>query len=129
MPTNVHQIAVIGGDGIGPEVTAEAVKVLETIAKTDGFKLQFTYYPHGTDHYLETGELFPETVLEDVRRKDAVLFGALGDPRVEPGLVERPILMGMRLGFDLYVNLRPIRLYAEHLCPLKGRSRQTSTWW
>ena len=122
MPTNSHQIAIIGGDGIGPEVTAEAVKVLETVSKADNFDLRFTHYPHGTDHYLETGELFPDAVLEDVRRKDAVLLGAIGDPRVEPGLVERPIIMGMRFGFDLYVNLRPIKLYAEHLCPLKGKT-------
>ena len=122
MPTTVHQIAIIGGDGIGPEVIAEAVKVLETVSKADGFELRFTHYPHGTDHYLETGELFPDAVLEDVRRKDAVLLGAIGDPRVEPGLVERPIIMGMRFGFDLYVNLRPIKLYAEHLCPLKGKT-------
>ncbi|MBI5868395.1 MAG: 3-isopropylmalate dehydrogenase [candidate division Zixibacteria bacterium] len=122
MPTNSYQIGVIGGDGIGPEVTAEAVKVLETVSKADNFQLHFAHYPHGTDHYLETGELFPDAVLEDVRRKDAVLLGAIGDPRVEPGLVERPIIMGMRFGFDLYVNLRPIKLFAEHLCPLKGKT-------
>ncbi len=122
MPKNSHQIGVIGGDGIGPEVTAEAVKVLETVSRADKFQLHFAHYPHGTDHYLETGELFPDAVLEDVRRKDAVLLGAIGDPRVEPGLVERPIIMGMRFGFDLYVNLRPIKLFAEHLCPLKGKT-------
>jgi 3-isopropylmalate dehydrogenase len=116
-----HNIAIIGGDGIGPEVTEQAVRVLEVAAETGGFDLDFTNYPHGTDHYLETGKLFPETVLEEVRSKDVVLLGAISDPRVEPGLVERPIIMGMRFGFDLYVNLRPIKLYAEHLCPIKGK--------
>ncbi|HUU44772.1 MAG TPA: 3-isopropylmalate dehydrogenase [Acidobacteriota bacterium] len=118
-----YQIATLGGDGIGPEVTAEAVKVLRTVATSDNLVLEFTDYPHGTDHYLATGELFPDEVLEEIRTtKHAVLLGAIGDPRVEPGLVERPIIMGMRFGYDLYVNLRPIKLYAEHLCPIKGKN-------
>lgn len=118
-----HRIATIGGDGIGPEVTDEAVKVLKTVAALDNLELEFTDYPHGTDHYLATGILFPDDVLEEIRAtKDVVLLGAIGDPRVEPGLVERPIIMGMRFGYDLYVNLRPIKLYAEHLCPIKGKT-------
>jgi 3-isopropylmalate dehydrogenase len=117
-----HKIATIGGDGIGPEVTAQAVRVLDAVAAAEGFTLEYTHYPHGTDHYLETGELFPDDVREEVRAHDAVLLGAIGDPRVEPGLVERPIIMGMRFGFDLYVNLRPIKLYAEHLCPIKEKT-------
>ncbi len=117
-----HKIAIIGGDGIGPEVTEQAVRVLDAAAETDGFALDYTHYPHGTDHYLETGELMPDDVLEEIRSHDAVLLGAIGDPRVEPGLVERPIIMGMRFGFDLYVNLRPIKLYAEHLCPIKNKT-------
>ncbi|GAB4329391.1 MAG: 3-isopropylmalate dehydrogenase [Candidatus Zixiibacteriota bacterium] len=117
-----YNIAVIGGDGIGPEVTDQAVRVCRAAAEQAGFGLNLKEYPHGTDHYLATGELFPDDVLEEVRKKDAVLLGAIGDPRVEPGLVERPIIMGMRFGFDLYVNLRPVKLYAEHLCPLKGKT-------
>lgn len=117
-----YHIATIGGDGIGPEVTAEAVKVLNAVADRETFQIDFTGYPHGTDHYLATGELFPDEVREQIRTtKSAVLLGAIGDPRVEPGLVERPIIMGMRFGWDLYVNLRPVRLYAEHLCPIKGK--------
>ena len=119
-----HRIAIIGGDGIGPEVTEQAIRVLDVAAEADGFDLEHTHYPHGTDHYLETGELMPEKVLEEIRAHDAVLLGAIGDPRVEPGLVERPIIMGMRFGFDLYINLRPIKLYAEHLCPIKGKTPQ-----
>lgn len=117
-----YHIATIGGDGIGPEVTAEAVKVLKAVADREKFQIDFTGYPYGTDHYLATGELFPDEVREQIRTtKSAVLLGAIGDPRVEPGLVERPIIMGMRFGWDLYVNLRPVRLYAEHLCPIKGK--------
>ena len=117
-----YDIATIGGDGIGPEVTAEAVKVLRAVADREKFEIDFTDYPYGTDHYLATGELFPDDVRETIRTtKSAVLLGAIGDPRVEPGLVERPIIMGMRFGWDLYVNLRPVRLYAEHLCPIKNK--------
>jgi 3-isopropylmalate dehydrogenase len=117
-----YKIAIIGGDGIGPEVTEQAVRVLNVAAEIEGFALEYTDYPHGTDHYLETGELMPADVLEEIRAHDSVLLGAIGDPRVEPGLVERPIIMGMRFGFDLYVNLRPIKLYAEHLCPIKDKT-------
>jgi 3-isopropylmalate dehydrogenase len=117
-----YHIATIGGDGIGPEVTAEAVKVLKAVADRESIQIDFTDYPYGTDHYLATGELFPDDVREEIRTtKSAVLLGAIGDPRVEPGLVERPIIMGMRFGWDLYVNLRPVRLYAEHLCPIKNK--------
>jgi 3-isopropylmalate dehydrogenase len=118
-----YHIATIGGDGIGPEVTAEAVKVLKTVCDREHIQIDFTDYPYGTDHYLATGELFPDDVREQIRTtKSAVLLGAIGDPRVEPGLVERPIIMGMRFGWDLYVNLRPVRLYAEHLCPIKNKT-------
>ncbi|HWO58008.1 MAG TPA: 3-isopropylmalate dehydrogenase [bacterium] len=117
-----YHIATIGGDGIGPEVTAEAVKVLKAVADREQIQIDFTDYPYGTDHYLATGELFPDAVREEIRTtKSAVLLGAIGDPRVEPGLVERPIIMGMRFGWDLYVNLRPVKLYAEHLCPIKNK--------
>ncbi len=118
-----YHIATIGGDGIGPEVTTEAVKVLKAVCDREKIQIDFTDYPFGTDHYLATGELFPDDVREQIRTtKSAVLLGAIGDPRVEPGLVERPIIMGMRFGWDLYVNLRPVRLYAEHLCPIKNKT-------
>ena len=92
-----YHIATIGGDGIGPEVTAEAVKVLKAVCDREKIQIDFTDYPFGTDHYLATGELFPDDVREQIRTtKSAVLLGAIGDPRVEPGLVERPVIMGMR---------------------------------
>jgi 3-isopropylmalate dehydrogenase len=114
-----YKIAVLGGDGIGPEVAAEAVKVLQKVQ--DGFRLEFTDFPHGADHYLKTGELVSDESFEKIRRFDSILLGALGDPRVQTGILERGILFRLRFGLDLYVNLRPIKLYSESLCPIKGK--------
>jgi len=115
-----YAIGVLGGDGIGPEVAAEAVKVLK--AAQDGFALGFVEYPFGSDSYLQTGELIPDRAMEEIRTLDAVLFGALGDPRCAPGVVERGILFKLRIDLDLYINYRPIKLYTEKLCPLKGKT-------
>jgi 3-isopropylmalate dehydrogenase len=114
-----YKIAVLGGDGIGPEVAAEAVKVLQKVQ--DGFRLEFTDFPHGADHYLKTGELVSDESFEKIRRFDSILLGALGDPRVQTGILERGVLFRLRFGLDLYVNLRPIKLYSEALCPIKGK--------
>jgi len=116
-----YKIAVLPGDGIGPEVTAEGLKVLKRVADIEGFKYKLTRYPHGSEHYLKTKELFPDSVLHELKQQDAIFLGAIGDPRVEVGLVERAIIAGIRFGLDLYVNLRPIKLLAEHLCPLKDK--------
>ena len=114
-----YRIGVIGGDGIGPEVAAEAVKALKKAQ--DGFRLEFIDYPFGADHYLKTGELVPDKAFEEIKRLDACLLGALGDPRCAPGVLERGILFRLRFGLDLYVNLRPIKLFTEALCPIKGK--------
>ncbi len=116
-----YSIGVIPGDGIGPEVVREAVKVLDATASVGGFKLNYVYYPFGAQHYLDTGELLPEDALDRFRSHDAILLGAIGDPRVQPGVLERSILLAIRFGLDLYVNLRPVVLYSEHLCPIKGK--------
>lgn len=116
-----YQIAVLPGDGIGPEVVAEGLKVLKRTSEIEGFKYKLTRYPHGSEHYLKTNELFPDSVLNELREQDAIYLGAIGDPRVEVGLVERAVIAGIRFGLDLYVNLRPIKLLAEHLCPLKDK--------
>ncbi len=116
-----HDIAVIGGDGIGPEVTAEAMKVLDVAAEIFGFGTRRTEYPFGTDHYLKTNEIFPDDAFEEVRQRDAIYLGAIGDPRVPVGLIEYGIIARMRFELDLYVNLRPIKLFDERLCPLKGK--------
>ena len=115
------RIGVIGGDGIGPEVLEEGLKVLEAVSGPEGFSYELVEYPYSGTHYLETGELVPPEVLEEWRDLDAVLLGAIGHPDVEPGLVERSVILGLRFGLDLYVNLRPIKLYAEALGPLKGK--------
>jgi 3-isopropylmalate dehydrogenase len=113
-------IAVLPGDGIGEEVVREGLRVLETASAVTGFQYKLEHYPYGAEHYLKSGETFPDSALRAMRDHDAILLGAIGDPRVETGMLERAIIAGIRFGLDLYVNLRPIKLYAEHLCPLKG---------
>lgn len=115
-----YRIGVVPGDGIGPEVVAQGLKVLQRAADIGGFAYDLVEYPWSSRLYLEHKQLMPEAVLDEYRLLDALYLGALGDPRVERGLIERSVLMTIRLGLDLYVNLRPITLYAEHLCPLKG---------
>jgi 3-isopropylmalate dehydrogenase len=120
-PARDYAIAVLGGDGIGPEVVREGLKVLERVAKLEGFTYSTTAYPFGAEHYLATKETLPASALEEIRGHHAILLGAIGDPRIEVGFLERAIISGLRFGLDLYVNLRPVKLYAEHLCPLKGK--------
>ncbi len=117
----MYKIAVIGGDGIGPEVTREALKVLKRASELYGFSYETKEYPFGSEHYLKTGELVPESVYSEYKEHDAIFLGAIGDPRVEVGLVERAVIAGIRFKLDLYVNLRPIKLYAESLCPIKNK--------
>ena len=116
-----YRIAILPGDGIGPEVTREGVETLRLVAGIRGFSLELTTYPFGADHYMKTKETFPPSALEEMRGQDAILLGAIGDPRLPVGLLERAIISGIRFGLDLYVNLRPIKLFAADLCPLKGK--------
>src|SRR5438105_4978250 len=115
-----YRIAVIPGDGIGPEVIREGLRVLERVAAIEGFTALLTPYPFGADHYLATKEIFPDSAFDEVKRHDAILLGAIGDPRMEVGLLEFGIIAKLRFELDLFVNLRPVKLYAEHLCPLKN---------
>jgi 3-isopropylmalate dehydrogenase len=119
--TKTYQIAVIPGDGVGPEVTDEALKVLAKAADLFGFTYRTKSYPFGAEHYLATKEFMPAGQLDEFRTMDAIYLGAIGDPRLPPGLVERGVIAATRFGLDLYINLRPIKLYAEHLCPIKGK--------
>jgi 3-isopropylmalate dehydrogenase len=119
---SLYKIAVIGGDGVGPEVTHEALKVLRLASELSGFEYETTEYPFGSEHYLKTGELMPDSVYSEYREHDAILLGAIGDPRCEVGLVERAVIAGVRFNLDLYINLRPIKLYAESLCPIKDKT-------
>ena len=116
-----YTIAVIPGDGVGPEVTDEGLKVLAKAADLFGFRYELRTYPFGADHYLATKEFMPAGQLDEFRTMNAILLGAIGDPRLPPGLVERGVIAATRFGLDLYINLRPIKLYAEHLCPIKDK--------
>jgi 3-isopropylmalate dehydrogenase len=117
-----YDIAVVAGDGIGPEVTREAMKVVDAAGSAFGFTLRRSEYPFGTAHWLETKEIFPESAFSEVKQKRAIFLGAIGDPRAPVGLIEFGIIAKMRFELDLYVNLRPIKLYDERLCPLKGKT-------
>ena len=116
-----HKIAIIPGDGIGPEVIREGVKVLNAVAEIQGLELEFTHFPYGAEHYLKTHELVPEEGLKELERMDAIYLGALGDPRVPTGVLEQGILLRFRFHFDQYVNLRPVKLYPGVPCPLRGK--------
>ena len=116
-----HNISVLPGDGIGDEVVREGLRVLDVVAAAEGFKVERTVYPYGADHYLATVEDMPEQALEAMAKTEAILLGAIGDPRVETGFLERKIIWGVRQYFDLFVNLRPVKLYSADLCPLKDK--------
>jgi len=116
-----YEIAVIGGDGIGPEVTREALKVLDAAAEVYGFRIRRTEYPFGSEHYLKTQEIFPDAAFEEVKQKNAIFLGAIGDPRLPVGMIEYGIIAKMRFELDLYANVRPIKLLDERLCPLKNK--------
>src|SRR5689334_16921443 len=118
------RVAIIPGDGIGVEVTAEAVKVLRGAAEAFGLALDLEMLPWSADYYLRTGVTIPPNGYAMLRDDfDAVLLGALGDPRVPDNRHARDILLGTRFELDLYVNYRPVRLLDDRLCPLKDRGR------
>jgi len=119
------RIAVIPGDGIGKDVTAEAVKVLKAVCEVSGRSLDLEMLPWSADHYLATGETLPANGYDMLRNDfDAILLGALGDPRVVDNRHARDILLGTRFELDLYVNYRPVKLLSDALCPLKNRGRK-----
>src|SRR4029453_6689786 len=106
MGNRTLDLAVVPGDCIGPEVTSEAMKVLEAAADLHGFTVDSTEYDLGARRYTATGEVLPDSVLEELRQHDAILLGAVGDPSVPPGILERGLMLKMRFAFDHYVNLR-----------------------
>ena len=115
-----YNLAVIGGDGVGPEVTAEALKTLNAAADRFGFSVTTTDYDLGGARYLATGEVLPDSVLDELRQHDAILLGAVGTPDVPPGVLERGLLLRLRFAFDQYVNLRPVKLYPGVPSPIAG---------
>lgn len=120
-------VAVIGGDGIGPEVVASAIPIIEAAAERHGAAMVWEHLPLGASHYLDTGETLSDKVYEHLRDDvDAIFLGALGDPRVPGNEHARDILLGLRLRLDLYINFRPCTLLHPDLCPLRRRAdRQT----
>ena len=116
-----YKIAVIGGDGTGPEVVREGVKVLQAAAAKGGFKLDLTDYDFGGARYLKTGEALPDSASDEMRKFDAIFLGAIGHPDVKPGILEKGILLRLRFELDQYINLRPVKLFPGVECPLKGK--------
>jgi len=120
-PGKAFKVAVIGGDGIGPEVVEAAIPAIERAAGLEGATIAWERLPYGGDHYLKTGETLPDHAFRHLRDEvDAILVGALGDPRVPDQKHAREILLGLRFRLDLYINFRPARLLHPDLCPLKG---------
>jgi 3-isopropylmalate dehydrogenase len=120
--TNPLKLAVIGGDGTGPEVTAEALKVLEAVSKLEKFTYEITQLDWGGVRYLKTGETLPKDGVETLRKFDAVYLGAIGHPEVKPGILERGLLLELRFQLDQYINLRPVKLYPGVETPLAGKT-------
>ena len=118
----MYKIASIGGDGIGPEIVTEGKKVLDAAGERFGFDIEWTDFDIGAERYLATGKLLTEDELLELSRFKAVYFGAIGDERVKPGILEKGILLALRFHFDMYVNLRPIRLLSGVETPLAGKT-------
>lgn len=120
----MYNLALIPGDGIGPEIIREGKKVIEAASKIYGIEMNWIEYPFGAEHYLKTGELLPDSALKEIQDLDAIYFGAIGDPRIKPGILENEILLKIRFYFDQYINLRPIKLYKGVPCPLKDKKSE-----
>ena len=118
----MYKIAAIGGDGIGPEIVAEGKKVLEAAGEKFNFDIQWTDFDIGADRYVHSGKLVTEEELEELAKFKTIYFGAIGDERVKPGILEKGILLALRFHFDMYVNLRPIRLLHGVETPLAGKT-------
>jgi 3-isopropylmalate dehydrogenase len=115
------KVAVIGGDGTGPEVAAEGVKVLKAVAGLEGIQYELKDFDFGGDRYLKTGEILPEGATEELAAFDSILLGAVGHPDVAPGILEKGLLLSLRFHFDQYINLRPVKLYPGVETPLAGK--------
>ena len=116
-----YTLAVIPGDGTGPEVVDEGVKVLKSAAEKHGFDLDLKWYPLGGEHYMKTGEVLPDSVLAELRGMDSIFLGAIGHPEVRPGILEKDLLLKLRFELDQYINLRPVKLYEGVATPLQNK--------
>jgi len=118
----MYNIALISGDGVGPEIAREGRKILDATSNRFSLDIKWHEFPFGSEHFLKTGELLPDSALNEIKDMDAIYFGAVGDPRIKPGILEKEILLKIRFYFDQYINLRPIKLYKGIHCPLKGKT-------
>jgi len=121
MTKKTYNIAVLPGDGTGPEVVVEGIKVLKAASDKFGFKLNFEWFDFGGDRYLKTGEVLPDSAIEEFRKFDSIFLGAIGHPDVKPGILEKGILLKLRFDLDQYINLRPVKLYPGVPTPLKDK--------
>ncbi len=115
------KIAVIPGDGTGPEVVREGLKILETVSKIENFSYDLQNFDLGAERYLKTGEVCPDSVVKELRGFDAIYLGAVGHPDVKPGILEKGLLLKLRFELDQYINLRPVKLFPGVDCPLKDK--------
>ncbi|MGA2151604.1 MAG: 3-isopropylmalate dehydrogenase [Geobacteraceae bacterium] len=118
----MYKIAVIGGDGTGPEVVREGLKVLDAVNSKFGIKMEYTHFDFGGERYIRTGEVLPESAASDLKQFNAIFLGAIGHPDVKPGILEKGILLKLRFELDQYINLRPIKLYPNVDTPLKDKT-------
>ena len=116
-----YKIAVIPGDGTGPEVVREGLKVLDAVNRKHGIKMEYTHFDFGAERYLRTGEVLPESAIGDLKKFDSIFLGAIGHPDVKPGILEVGILLKIRFALDQYINLRPVKLYPNVETPLKDK--------
>ncbi len=116
-----YKIAVIPGDGTGPEVVREAVKALDVVSSKENFKVNLAHFDLGGERYLRTGEVLPDGTLDELRGYDAILLGAIGHPDVKPGILEKGLLLELRFQLDQYINLRPVILYPGVETPLRDK--------
>ena len=117
----MYKIAVMPGDGTGPEVICEGLKVLKAVSERTNFKYETIHYDFGGERYKKTGETLPDSALEELKNADAIYLGAIGHPDVKPGILEKGILLKIRFGLDQYINLRPVKLYSGVETPLKDK--------
>lgn len=116
-----YNVALLPGDGTGPEVLAEGIKVIQAACQKFGFTMKFTEYDLGGERYKRTGEVLPDNVVKELRQHDAIYLGAIGHPDVKPGILEKGILLRLRFELDQYINLRPVKLYEGVDTPLKNK--------
>ena len=116
-----YNIAVMPGDGTGPEVVAEGIKVLDAVSAVEGFGLDYTWYNMGGEHYMKTGEILPDHVVDELKKVDSIFLGAIGHPDVKPGILEKGLLLRLRFDLDQYINLRPVKLYEGVTTPIANK--------